>query len=123
METDAEYSAAAKAIESVMFPFSFMEGEYTATAQDQYDEFERREQNACRYPHGFRHYENYHLYQQVYPDATLDDYTLDVNSQVTFEEFKAIASSCYMYNAKYNPQFMIDQRFDRLNTSREDQKA
>ena len=64
METDAEYRAAAKAIESLMFPFSFLDGKFLPTIQEYYDEMERQEAEHMRYPHGFRHYENYELYRQ-----------------------------------------------------------
>lgn len=77
MQTDAEYHAAAKAIESVIFPHTFYDQRYVPTIQEHYDEMERKEANLGRYPFGFRHYENYNLYRQRYPDATLDDYTID----------------------------------------------
>ena len=46
-----------------------------------------------------------------------------MTSQVTFEEFKAIVSSCYLYNAKHNPLYALEQRLDKLNPSRDWAKA
>ena len=43
-----------------------------------------------RYPHGFRHFENYANYSQVKKDATIQEYMQEMNRQCEFNEFVAI---------------------------------
>ena len=54
-------------------------------AQHEYDQ-----NNIGRYPHGYRHYENYANYSQVVTDATIEDYMLEMNRQVNYDEYVAI---------------------------------
>jgi len=44
-------------------------------------------ENAGRYPHGFRHYENYANYKVVNPEAPIEEYTEIMNTQVEWETY------------------------------------
>jgi len=41
--------------------------------------------NLCRYPHGFRHYESFANYKLSQPHLVIQDYITEMNSQVEFE--------------------------------------
>lgn len=43
-----------------------------------------------RYPHGFRHFENFANYSQVKPDATIQEYMETMNRPCEFSEYLAI---------------------------------
>lgn len=57
--------------------FSYADNAYVPDIQATWDELERIESNLGRYPHGFRHYENYHNYLQKFPKASLLEYQED----------------------------------------------
>lgn len=85
-------------------PFSFAENAFLPNDRAAYDEKARRESLIGRYPVGFRHYENYRNYLVKHPDATIGDYTEDVNARVTFDEFLAIKKAHWLYQCKYDPE-------------------
>jgi len=43
-----------------------------------------------RYPHGFRHYENFANYSQVKRDATIQEYMEEMNRPCEFHEYMTI---------------------------------
>jgi hypothetical protein len=42
------------------------------------------EHNIGRYPHGFRHYENFANYSIVNPNSEISDYIAEMNRQIEF---------------------------------------
>ena len=56
-------------------------------------QWERQQENTGKYPEGFRHYENYVNYRQVFQDATVEQYMRDMNREVTFIEMMNIMKS------------------------------
>jgi len=59
--------------------------------QENFNEFLRyKEKEIGRYPHGWRHYENYANYSVANPEAPIQEYMEEMNRPVTFEEFARI---------------------------------
>lgn len=56
-----------------------------------------------RYPHGWRHYESFVNYKVVNPDAVIDDYIQEMNSQVTFDNFLAIMRQSAIEKIEHDP--------------------
>ena len=64
------------------------------------EEFEKMKKQAKEYMHnasgkylpGYRHYENYRLYNVKYPDRTIEDYKNEMRREATFSDFKAAYS-------------------------------
>jgi len=106
-------------------PSSLVRNDWIPTPREAAKEVARRDAALHRYPHGYRHYENYHNYRTVYPDRTLQDYANDINSQITFEEFFVMAQKDYLHDAEHDPSFRFRMGFDRQpeDSSYEEEKT
>lgn len=85
------------------YPKSLVDGEFFPSRREREKELQRLESNIGRYPVGFRHYENWQNYTSVYPDATLEDYRDDLNSQISFDEYLLLNKKAFLYECKHNP--------------------
>lgn len=75
---------------------------YALTKTELYREWEKQLQSMGRYPHGFRHYENYVNYRTVFPDATIEDYMKDMNRECTYAEFLNIMKAFITQRTREN---------------------
>lgn len=85
------------------YPKSLVTGEFFPSRKEREKELDRIESNIGRYPVGFRHYENWQNYTSMYPDATLEDYRDDLNSQISFDEYLLLNKKAFLYECKHNP--------------------
>ena len=67
-----------------------------------------------RYPHGFRHLENYANYSQVKRGTTIQDYMEEMNRPAEFHEFLAIQRQ-HMIEESHTPEFEHQFRREVLN--------
>ena len=75
----------------------------------EHEQYEIRN-NAWRYPIGFRHYESYNHYQIKYPDATIEEYQMEMQREATFAEYMAMFKENIRYTMTYDVDFI-----DRVN--------
>jgi len=71
---------------------------------------------------GYRHYENYHNYKLLKPDATITDYQTDVNSPISFDEFFELKKRSFIYECNYNPMVYYENGFDDLDPDDEEDR-
>jgi hypothetical protein len=71
-------------------PESLMGEEWILDEENARKYFKNLDENTTRYPHGFRHYENFASYKLVQPDTEIQDYITEMNSQCEFEAFLSI---------------------------------
>lgn len=64
-----------------------------------------------RYPHGFRHFENYANYSQVKKNATIQEYMEEMNRQCEFNEFVAIRRQHTIEESR-DPTFLHEMRHE-----------
>jgi len=91
---------------------SYVENDWLPSIREHDREIARRNRLLHRYPSGYRHYENYQNYRVIYPERSLQDYANDINSQITFEDFFAIAQKDYLYDAEHDPEFRLRMGFN-----------
>ena len=72
---------------------------------------DRAESHIGRYTVGFRHYENYNNYVQKFPDATIEDYVDDMNSEISFDEYLLLSQKHFIYESTYNPMVVYEYGF------------
>lgn len=80
-------------------------------------EMDRIESNIGMYPRGFRHYQNYEMYLRKFPKATINDYTEDMNAQITFEEYLILNQKYLMYELTYNPKMVYEMGLDKIDNN------
>lgn len=66
--------------------------------------FKQIDDSIGRYPHGWRHMENYVNYKAINKEATMEEYTAEMNRQVEFEEFLSILRTATVEEAN-SPMF------------------
>ena len=70
-----------------------------------------RARDIGRYPHAFRHYENYVNYRAVYPQSTIQEYIEEMNRPCTMEEFISITRQ-WMLGLVDDPAVRFDLKMD-----------
>lgn len=65
-------------------------------------EWDRQQNLIGKYPQGFRHFENYVNYRQVFPDSTIEDYIKEMNREVTYPEFMNIIKAFITQHTRTN---------------------
>lgn len=84
--------------------------------QSEYDELnDRRNDKIGRYPHGFRHYENFNAYKYVNKDSGIQDYIEEMNKPCEFEEFSLIIKAGMhdeKKTASFAHEFLNDENDD-----------
>lgn len=74
----------------------------------------RIERDIGRYTVGFRHYENFYNYKMKFPDSTIEQYTEDLNSGISFEEFLKLSKTALLYECRNNPVVFYEWGFDQM---------
>ena len=92
-------------------PVSFVGNKFIPTERGYHKELDRIESNIGRYTPGFRFYECYESYRLRYPTATIQDYQNDMNSEISYEEFRALSKAAWLYEAQYDPVYAYKNRF------------
>jgi hypothetical protein len=87
-------------------------GEFIPDKDGRLDELRRLSDETGRYTPGFRHYENFYAYKLKNPEATIEDYTTDMNSQISFEEFLKLTKTAYLHEVKTNPVLYYEMGLD-----------
>ena len=73
---------------------------------------DRQESLIGRYTIGFRHYENYENYRVKYPESSIEEYTADMNSQITFDEYFLLCIKNFIYESNHNPSVYYQYGLD-----------
>ena len=98
---------------------SLVDGEWIPTRKEYDLEMNRVDSNVGRYPVGFRHYENWQNYTFKYPNATMEDYRDDVNSQISFDEFLLLNQKSFLYECTMNPQVIYENDLHEIDSDDE----
>jgi len=75
---------------------------YALTRAELFREWEMQQQQIGRYPVGFRHYENYVNYRNIFPDASIEDYMKDMNRECSFAEFLNVMKAFMTQTTRHN---------------------
>lgn len=119
-----EYAAIADHFADVMeqphMASTITPGKFLPDKADRHAEIMRLGRENGRYVPGFRHYENFYNYKLKFPDATIDDYSEDMESPITLEEFMKLTKAAFIYQVKVNPvvyhRFKLDSLQRTLNS-------
>ena len=93
--------------------FTYALGNYLDDPQEMHDAWEKFESQIGRYPKTFRFYENYHAYKDKFPESTLEEYQVDMNSPITFDEYLELNKVYYVAMATENPWHYFQNRMAR----------
>lgn len=119
MKEDPMYKQLYDMLSGTDMPVSLVQGSFIPNRIGFEKEMQRIESNVGRYPHGYRHYENYHNYKLQFPDATIGDYQKDINSPITFDEFLELKRKSFVYECNYNPVLYYKNGLDQLDIENE----
>ena len=87
--------------------------EFILDRENQWKHHMYHQERMGRYPHGYRHFENFANYSQHKPDATIQEYIEVMNSPCEFSEYLAIMRQ-HMVEEAESPEALHEEKAKML---------